>query len=600
VRTMQTNWIGRSEGVEFSMPLADSDAGAIRVFTTRPDTIFGISFCVLSPEHPLVDAIVTPGQNEAVRAYRAAAAKKSEIERMAETRDKDGVFTGAYAVNPINGESVPVWIADYVLMGYGTGAIMAVPAHDRRDFEFARRYGLPIPVVIRPAGPAPAGKGEPPREAYIAKQGSVMCNSARFDGLPWPESFEKTVAALEDAGVGERKVNYRLRDWLISRQRMWGTPIPVIYCAECGTVPVPYEDLPVRLPDDAVFKPTGESPLKYHAAFLHVACPRCGGAATRETDTMDTFICSSWYMFAYLSPYWKKGEPIGRDDAPWDTDTVQNWLPLHQYTGGIEHAIMHLLYLRFYARALGDAGVLAEREPVRKLFNQGIILGADNEKMSKSRGNVVNPDELVRRYGADTVRAYLMFIGPWDQGGPWDSQGIEGMVRFTRDVWNLATQPAGDPVDGKAGSAAAAELTRSLHRTLKKVTEDFEAFKYNTLLAALMSFRNTLKALRQKLAGSPAWDEAIEHVILMLAPVMPFLAEELWQRRHPGESVHLQPWAAYDPALLEEKMVTLIIQVNGKVRDRLEIDAETPTSELESLALWQAKVREALKDLSVR
>ena len=597
VRTMQTNWIGRSEGVEFDMAIQHHPGQVLRVYTTRPDTIFGISFCVLSPEHSLVDAITQPDKREAVDAYRLAAQKKSEIERMTETRDKDGVFTGAYAVNPANGEPVPVWIADYVLMGYGTGAIMAVPGHDGRDFDFAQKYKLPIPVVIRPADGSPLPEGQ----AYLAKEGTLMCNSGQFDESPWPQSFERVAAFLESKGVGEKKINYRLRDWLISRQRMWGTPIPIIYCAACGTVPVPYEQLPVLLPDDAVFKPTGESPLKYHEGFLNVPCPRCGGPGKRETDTMDTFICSSWYMYAYLSPYWRAAESVGREDDPWDNAVLQDWVPLDQYTGGIEHAILHLLYLRFYARALADAGVMPSREPVRRLFNQGMILGEDNEKMSKSRGNVVNPDDLVARYGADTVRAYLMFIGPWDQGGPWNPHGIEGMSRFVQDVWSLC----GSGNQTAAPSAptspqATKELLRELHQTLRKVSQDYEAFKFNTLLAALMSLRNTLKAQRSQLEGSATWQEVLDALLLMLAPVMPFLTEELWQKRHPGPSIHVQPWPRDDPALAAADKVMLVVQINGKIRERVEIPADTAAAQLEKLAMELPKVREALEGKSVR
>ncbi|MDH4248616.1 MAG: leucine--tRNA ligase, partial [Deltaproteobacteria bacterium] len=354
VKVMQTNWIGRSEGVEFNLAIQGHTGLSVRVFTTRPDTIYGISFCVLSPEHPLVDQITTAEQRSAVQAYRKAAESKTEIERMAENREKDGVFTGAQVINPMNGQPVPVWIADYVLMGYGTGAIMAVPAHDFRDFAFATRYGLPTPHVIRPA----SGAAVDTAQVYVEKEGTEMCNSGPFDGVRWPESFQRVADHLESKGLGERKVNYRLRDWLISRQRMWGTPIPIIHCSACGIVPVPYEQLPVVLPDDAVFKPTGESPLKYHEGFLHTRCPKCQGPAHRETDTMDTFICSSWYMYAYLSPYWKPGQKISAQDRPWDEKVISEWLPLEQYTGGIEHAILHLLYLRFYARALADAGVL--------------------------------------------------------------------------------------------------------------------------------------------------------------------------------------------------------------------------------------------------
>ena len=606
VRIMQTNWIGRSEGVEFDLAVADQEGLAIRVFTTRPDTIFGITFCVLSPEHPLVERITTPEQAEAVAAYRKSAERKSEIERMAETMEKDGVFTGAFAVNPINGEPVAVWIADYVMMGYGTGAIMGVPAHDHRDLVFAKLYDLPIRSVIEPKdGGVPSGFGDggaSMEQAYVEKDGSMMVNSGKFDGLPWPESFDRVVDAMERQGFGKRTVNYRLRDWLISRQRMWGTPIPIIHCPVCGEVPVPYKDLPVLLPDDAVFKPTGESPLKYHEAFLHVACPKCGGPAERETDTMDTFICSSWYMFAYLSPNWKRGEPLAAEDSPWDPAKAAQWMPADQYTGGIEHAILHLLYVRFYAMALADAGVSPVREPVMRLFNQGIILGQDNEKMSKSRGNVVSPDELVERYGADTVRAYLMFIGPWDHGGPWNAKGIEGLIRFLHDVWDLGQPDSSNGSDALAEPAPekAAVLRRALHQTLHKVGDDYQAFKYNTVIAAMMAFRNQLKTLRSDLAGSPDWAQAVDTLILMLAPITPFITEELWQQRHPGESVHLQSWPIYDPALAAEETVTLVIQVNGKIRDRMQIPAQTTPDSLPGLAMDRPKVQEFLQGKSVR
>jgi leucyl-tRNA synthetase len=602
VRTMQTNWIGRSEGVEFDLAVKGKKGLTIRVFTTRPDTIFGLSFCVLSPEHPLVERITTAKQRKAVDAYREKAGHMSEIDRMSETREKDGVFTGAYALHPFTGEAVPVWIADYVLMGYGTGAIMAVPAHDTRDGAFAQRYELPLPVVIRPAD----GSAPPQGEFYTDKEGSRMFNCPpEFDGLTWPESVERVNAALEAMGVGKKTVNYRLRDWLISRQRMWGTPIPIIHCSTDGIVPVPYEQLPVVLPDDAVFKPTGESPLKYHAGFLNVTCPKCGGPAQRETDTMDTFICSSWYFYAYLSPYWKAGQRIGADDRPWDPEVIDQWVPLEQYTGGIEHAILHLLYLRFYARALIDAGVLEakDKEPIKRLFNQGMILGEDNEKMSKSRGNVVAPDALVERYGADTVRAYLMFIGPWDQGGPWSSSGIEGAHRFVQDVWHLAMAD-GNAGDGQPAPGAPAdkarELTRLVHQTLRKVSEDYAVFKYNTLLAALMTLRNHMKQARAELAGSAAWEDALDKLLLMLAPITPFVTEELWQQRHPGASIHDQDWPAYDPALAASDAVTLVIQVNGRIRDKLEIPAGTPPAQLEALAMGQPKVQEALQGKTVR
>ena len=597
VRTMQTNWIGRSEGVEFDLAVHGHDAASIRVFTTRPDTVYGLTFCVLSPEHPLVDKITAAPRREAVAAYRETAGRRTEIERTSETREKDGVFTGAHAVHPLTGKPVPIWIADYVLMTYGTGAIMAVPAHDERDHAFATRYKLPIVPVLAFDGVEAPDYAE---RAYTAKEGSRMIHSGPFDGAAWPDSFDRVARALADKGVGKRTVNYRLRDWLISRQRMWGTPIPVIHCPRDGIVPVPYEQLPVLLPDDAVFKPTGESPLNFHAGFLNVACPKCGGPAKRDTDTMDTFICSSWYMYAYLSPYWKAGQRITADDTPWDENTIKHWLPLDQYTGGVEHAILHLLYLRFFARALADAGVLPLREPIRRLFNQGVILGEDSEKMSKSRGNVVNPDDLVARYGADCVRAYLMFIGPWDQGGPWNPQGIEGMSRFIQEIWSLAhpEDGAGSRADN-ADADAQKSLRQAVHLTLKKVTEDFQVFKYNTLLAALMSLRNRLKAGRAELEGSSAWNEALDLLTLMLAPLTPFLAEELWQQRHPGPSVHVQAWPAFDPALAAMEKVVVIVQVNGKVRERLTVAAGTPVAELEKLAMAQPKVRESLAGQTV-
>ncbi|MEC7630235.1 MAG: leucine--tRNA ligase, partial [SAR324 cluster bacterium] len=415
VRLMQTNWIGRSNGVEFDIELDLPGDLQFRVFTTRPDTVFGMTFCVLAPEHELVEQIVTDDQKEEVSIYCENAMRKDEIERMSESQEKDGVFTGAYAINPLNGDRVPVWVAEYVLAGYGTGAIMGVPAHDQRDFLFARRYDIPTPVVVVPEDhDQPIPEGSQLEEALLVKEGSKMVNSNEFDGLVWPEGFDRVVQAIEKKGIGKKQVNYRLRDWLISRQRMWGTPIPVIHCKNCGTVPVPYEDLPVMLPDDAEFKPTGESPLKYHPGFLNTECPKCGGSAERETDTMDTFICSSWYYYGYVSPYWKKGEKLKKEDLPWNPEAIQQWCPVNQYTGGIEHATMHLLYFRFFTKVLADMKLFDFREPATRLFNQGMILGEDHEKMSKSRGNVVNPDDLVKKYGADTVRCYLMFLGPWD------------------------------------------------------------------------------------------------------------------------------------------------------------------------------------------
>ncbi len=586
--TMQRNWIGRSEGAEvtFTAHAPDGSQHPLVVFTTRPDTLWGATFMVLAPEHPLVPVLTAADRRAEVEAYIYQARRQSEIERMSTEREKTGVFLGSYATNPVNDQRIPVWIADYVLMGYGTGAIMGVPAHDQRDFEFARKYGLPVPVVIQPPGEP---LGEPLAAAYEGP--GRMVNSGPFDGTPVPEGIPKVIAWLEETGRGRRAVNYRLRDWLISRQRYWGTPIPIVYCEGCGTVPVPYEDLPVLLPEDVDFMPTGESPLKYHEGFRRTRCPRCQGPAERETDTMDTFVDSSWYQYRYLSPH--------EDRAPFDPEQVAYWCPVDQYTGGAEHAVMHLLYTRFFTKALADLGLLPFREPMLRLFNQGVILGEDGEKMSKSRGNVVDPDEQVARYGADVVRAYLMFMRPWEEGGPWSSRDIEGVARFLRRVWDLVAGPA----ESRAGpwpDDEVLELRRRTHRTIRKVTEDFERFGFNTALAALMELTNHLYRVRDRLAGSPAWEEAVRSLVLMLAPVAPHLAEELWERLGGAYSVHTQAWPTYDPELARTPEVTLVVQVDGRVRDRVTVPEDLPEAEARALALASERVRQHLNGRVVK
>jgi leucyl-tRNA synthetase len=583
VRTLQTNWIGRSEGVEFEIQVRDHPGAAFRVFTTRPDTVFGMTFCVLAPEHPLVDALTAPEHRAAVEAYKYKAARESDIERLSTERERDGVFIGAYAINPMSRTPVPVFIADYVLLTYGTGAIMGVPAHDVRDFEFARRYDLPIVVVIAP----PGWDGRPLGEAYLGE--GTMVNSGPFDGLPSAEGWRRVADEMVRRGIGERKVHYRLHDWLISRQRYWGTPIPIIYCDRCGVVPVPYRDLPVRLPEDAEFRPTGESPLRYHEGFLHAACPSCGGAARRETDTMDTFVDSSWYQYRYLSPHDR--------ERPFDPAAARYWLPVDQYTGGVEHAVMHLLYTRFWTKVMRDLGLVEFGEPMLRLFNQGIILGPDGNRMSKSRGNVVNPDELVRRYGADTLRAYLMFIGPWDQGGPWNPRGIEGVARFLARVWALVAEPA-KPAASEAG-VPARELEYWMHRTIRRVTDDIEGFRWNTALAALMEYANLLQRARAS-APAPLWDEAVRTLVLLLAPLCPHIAEELWVEHLGGPySVHDQPWPTYDAAKATAPRLVLVLQVNGRVRDRVEVDAGISAEQARALALANPKVRQHLDGKTV-
>ena len=583
VKAMQTNWIGRSEGVEFEMKVADQDT-SFRVFTTRPDTVFGVTFTVLAPEHTLVDTIVTDTKRAEVEAYREKTTRQTEIERLSTEKERDGVFTGAYAHHPLTNEKVPIYIADYVLTTYGTGAIMAVPAHDERDFDFAKRYEIDIPVVIAPD----QWDGEPLEAAYIGD--GKMVNSAQFDGLTSQKGWQAVADELESRGIGERRVNYRLRDWLISRQRYWGCPIPMIDCPSCGMVPVPEAELPVLLPADAEFLPTGESPLKLHESFRQAKCPKCGEAATRETDTMDTFICSSWYQYRYLSPDFEEG--------PFDPEEGDYWLPVDQYTGGIEHATMHLLYTRFFTKAMRDMGLAKEDEPMDSLFNQGVILGEDSEKMSKSREeSAVSPDELIRDYGTDAIRLYLMFISRWDQGGPWNSASMEGAPRFLNRTWSLLIDP---PPDGGNGGSEG-ELRQLTHQTIRKVTEDIEAFSFNTAVAALMTFANGLqKAKSEGLYGTQAWEEARRAMILLLAPMTPFFAEELWERGGGAYSIHDEAWPEWDAELAKPSTIEMPVQVNGKVRAKFDVPPDAPKEEVEQLALDQENVKRHLEGKAPR
>ncbi|MCL4534557.1 MAG: leucine--tRNA ligase [Bacteroidetes bacterium] len=583
VVNMQRNWIGKSYGAEI---VFRSEAGdAMPVFTTRPDTVYGVTFMVLAPEHPLVERLTTPDRRADVETYVDMTRKETEIERLSTEREKTGVFTGAYAVNPLNGERVPIWIADYVLLTYGTGTVMGVPAHDERDFAFAKKYGLPIPVVIAPYG---WQQGEELTEAYTDE--GMMVNSGPFNGMPSSEGYECICDYLEEQGMGGRKVTYRLRDWLVSRQRYWGAPIPIIYCDKCGEQPVPEDQLPVLLPEDAEFRPTGESPLKYHRGFYETTCPQCGGPARRETDTMDTFVCSSWYFLRYANAHY---EVSAADPA-----AVRYWLPVDQYMGGVEHAVMHLLYARFFTKALRDVGLIDFGEPFLRLANQGIILGEDNEKMSKSRGNVVNPDDYVQRLGADTVRAFLMFLGPWDQGGSWNSQGIGGISRFLNRVWNQvqATIDQGE-AGPKTNSERAREVRRLTHKTIKRVTEDIEKFRFNTMLAALMEFSNGLQRVQEAgPVGGAAWREAMKTILLLLAPTVPHFAEDLWEQLGNPYSIHNQAWPKWDPDLAADELVTVVVQVNGKVRDRLTVPADADEASVREQALASEKVRRFLGD----
>ncbi|MBA7537763.1 Leucine--tRNA ligase [subsurface metagenome] len=582
---MQRNWVGKSVGAEISFALDNPrvDEKEIRVFTTRPDTIFGVTFMVLAPEHPLVAKLTLPEKKAEVEDYVARSRRQTAIERLSTEKEKDGVFTGAYVVNRLSGDRVPIWIADYVLMSYGTGAVMGVPAHDERDFAFAKKYNLPIKVVIAP----PEWQGEELEEAYT--EPGTMVNSEQFNGLPSQQGIEAVSDFLEEKGYGGQAVTYRLRDWLISRQRYWGAPIPMIYCPNCGIVPVPEEDLPVLLPEDAEFKPTGESPLKYCEQFVNTTCPKCSAPAKRETDTMDTFMCSSWYFLRYASPHF--------DTAPFDPDKVRYWLPVDIYTGGAEHAVMHLLYARFFIKALRDMGLVDFDEPFTRLFNQGVII-AGKQKMSKSRGNVITPDEYVSELGVDAVRAYLMFVAPWEQGGEWNDSGISGISRWLNRVWNLVLggYSGGGEVSPAVRQKAERDLSRIVHQTIRRVTGDLERLRLNTMIAALMEFTNYLvKAKEIGYVTKPAWNEAVDTLLLLLAPTAPHLTEELWQRRGHDYSIHNQSWPKWDEVLARDEEITLVVQVNGRLRDRITVPASITEAEAQHLALERQRVKAYLE-----
>ena len=559
VQVLQTNWIGKSYGSQVVFRTEQGDA--LEVFTTRPDTLWGATFMVLAPEHPLVQKITSPGQKGIVDDYIQFATRQTDVQREATDKEKTGVFTGGYAINPVNEERIPIWIADYVLMTYGTGAIMGVPAHDQRDFEFARKFDLEIRVVIQPDGSQVVNPAE---MVESVPAWGTMVNSGPLSGTPGDQSFDRSVDWLETRKLGRRSINYRLRDWLISRQRYWGAPIPIIYCSKCGAVPVPEDQLPVLLPDDVEWRPTGESPLKLHPTWKTTTCPTCGGTAVRETDTMDTFMCSSWYHLRYLSPKY--------DQGPFDPREYDYWMPVDTYTGGIEHATMHLIYTRFFHKACRDMGITEGNEPMLQLRNQGMVLGEDSEKMSKSHGNVVAPDALVKAYGADTVRSYLMFFARWDLGGPWNSSGIDGSSRWLRRVWATMLE---DGKSAKFDDDSVRKLRRKVHQTLQNITRDFETFEFNTIISALMELSNEMiKAKQEGAWGTPVWNEAVEIYLLLLAPVAPHITEEIWSRLGKPYSIHKQPWPALDEAAAAEDQITLVIQINGKVRDRITVPVD--------------------------
>ena len=584
VKLLQTNWIGRSEGAHVDFYTEDSQV--IEVFTTRPDTLWGATFMVLAPEHHLVESLTTEDKRSEVQTYVENAVRQTDVQRESATRVKTGVFTGGYAINPVNKELIPVWVADYVLMTYGTGAIMAVPAHDERDFEFARKYGIEVRPVIQGPEESIAPDGSSMMEPTLVR--GKMINSGLMTNTPASESIEKTLAWLESEDIGKRAVNYRLHDWLISRQRYWGTPIPIIHCETCGIVPVPESDLPVLLPENVEFTTDGKSPLEQLQDWWLVECPNCKKPARRETDTIDTFVCSSWYQMRYIDPRNKT--------APYAQEFAKEWLPVDQYTGGSDHAVMHLLYTRFFWKTARDLGLVDADEPMLRLFNQGIILGTDGNRMSKSRGNVVAPDQQVEKYGADAFRCQLMFIGPWDQGGPYDPKGMPGIVRWLNRVWNVANHSytnkseSTDPKEQK-------NLERTVHQTIAGVTEDLERFQFNTAISKLMSLTSTLGKVQENPSiDNSTWHWAIQTLLLLMAPLAPHITEELWELLGQPYSIHKQPWPDYDPQIAAEEILQIVIQINGKVRDKIEVAATINKDDVEKRALQQDRIKELLLD----
>ncbi|MFY9139595.1 MAG: leucine--tRNA ligase [Thermacetogeniaceae bacterium] len=585
VKLMQTNWIGRSVGAE--VRFTAENGKEIKVFTTRPDTIFGVTYMVLAPEHPLVEELIKDkAEAGKVREFVARAKKQSELERTSAEGEKEGIFTGAYAINPLSKEKIPIWVANYVLMEYGTGAVMGVPAHDQRDLEFARKYNLPVKVVIQPLGrDLDAATMD---EAYA--EPGIMVNSGEFDGMDSEVARLKITEYLKEKGLGEETVNYRLKDWLISRQRYWGAPIPIIYCDRCGIVPVPEKDLPVLLPEDVAFEPTGESPLRKADSFINTSCPQCGAPARRETDTIDTFVCSSWYFLRYCSP---------RDERPFDPEKVAYWMPVDQYIGGVEHAILHLLYSRFITKVLYDQKLVPVDEPFTNLLTQGMVL-KDGFKMSKSKGNVVSPEEIIENYGADTARLFILFAAPPERDLDWSDQGVEGAYRFINRVWRLVQRVAPEvkeKVEWDVASLSSAEkdLRRVIHRTIQRVEDDIKTrFNFNTAVSAIMELTN---ALYHYLDGTDQeqWHrgvlrEGLSSLALLLAPFTPHFAEELWEVLGNKDSVHEQQWPQVDREALKEEEITIVVQINGRVRDHIQVPVGLDNKKLEEAVLSQPKV----------
>lgn len=588
VLSMQNNWIGKSTGEEIYFPLVDPVGGeeSLKIFTTRPDTVFGVTYMSVAPEHPLAEELIKGKEQEKeALSFINRVKVQSSIERVAEGTKKEGIFTGSYCVNPFTGDNIPVYIANFVLIEYGTGIIMCVPAHDQRDFEFAHEYGLPIKVVI-----TPDGQDLNPDDLEGAyEEPGVMVNSGEFSGLPSTEGKEKVIEYSERNGIGKRQVNFRLRDWGISRQRYWGTPIPIVYCDTCGPVVVPDQDLPVELPLDIEFTGKGGSPLSKTESFVNVSCPGCGAPAKRETDTMDTFVESSWYFLRFASP--------DCDKAIFDKDQVSYWLPVDQYIGGIEHAILHLLYARFFTKALRDLGMCDLDEPFTNLLTQGMVI-KDGVKMSKSLGNIVDPDDMIKIYGADTVRLFILFAAPVQKDLDWNEEGVEGAFRFLNRLWRLiyGALPQIEGLKGKAPemekiSGSAKELLTKVHKTIKKVTDDLERFQFNTAIAAVMELLNDTSRFKPG-GGSDAavLREAIETMARLLYPMAPHVAEELWENLGYDESLVDKPWIEWNKELVSSASITVVFQVNGKVRSQLTMDPDSDQEQMKEAAFSDEKI----------
>lgn len=578
-KLMQKNWIGRSEGTQIQFKIAGSNQ-EIEVFTTRPDTLFGVTYMTFAPEHPFVEKIVTTGQQQAVLDYVKETRKISDIDRTSTEREKTGVFTGAYAINPVNDEKVPIWISDYVLLSYGTGAVMAVPAHDQRDFEFAQKFNLPIREVISTKG---TPRTEAMTEAYEAP--GLMINSSHFSGTPSVEGRKNVTDWLAEKKLGYATINYKLRDWGISRQRYWGAPIPIIFCPDCGEVPVPEDQLPVLLPEKADFTGSGESPLTTNLDFVNTTCPKCGGPGKREVDTMDTFVCSSWYFLRYLD---SKNE-----DQAWDKDRANKWLPVDQYVGGAEHATMHLLYARFFTKVLFDMGLIDFDEPFKRLLHQGIITH-HGDKMSKTKGNVVSPDEFVEKYGSDTFRLFMMFMGSYADGGDWNDDGIGGVYRFINRFWRLIQQLNENEATGNE-TKNAGELVRIRHYSIKMATIDLERLHFNTVISRVMELVNATYLYIQNTPPAAQNRAELEitrkTLIQLLAPFAPHACEELWEQSgYPG-SVFTSDWPIYDEAKIKQDEVTIVVQINGKLRSQIKVTRDSDKDTVLALVKQDKKLK---------